>query len=280
LNPAARRTHLARALVLAVFAAVGLTMACGSSPPPGHYAELRGIRMYYELYGHGTPLVLLHGGLGDGRQFSHQIPEFSKHFQLIVPDLRAQGRTTDGPDSLTYHEEAEDVIALMDRLNVRDADVMGWSDGGIDGLDMAIHHPDRVRHLVTFGANFTPDGLMPEDVAWNQTATAESLGPDMKAAYQRSAPDPSHFEVAMNRVLNLWRTQPNFTMAELGSIRARTLIAAGEHDLIRPEHSRALAAAIPGAHLWFVPGASHGAMIEKPEIVNPKVLAFLLDRPL
>jgi len=271
---------MGRVLALAAVAAGVLAASCGGgtpSPSPGQYASVRGIRMYYEVYGHGMALVMLHGGLGDGRQFSHQIPEFSKHFRLIVPDLRAQGRTSDGPDSLTYHEEAEDVIALMDQLKVRQADVMGWSDGGIDGLDLAIHHPDRIRHLVTFGANFTPDGYMPDDVKWNQTATAESLGPDAKAAYERTAPDPSHFTVAMNRILNLWRTQPNFTLAELGTIRAPALIVAGEHDLIREEHSRALAAAIPGARLWIVPGANHGVMIDRADVVNPMVLEFLLD---
>ena len=261
---------------------LGLTLAsllalaaCSSSTTAGHYALLNGIRMYYEVHGRGPVLLLLHGGAGNGTQFSKQMPSFEEHFRLIVPDECAQGRSSDRPGPLTYHAMAEDVITLMDRLHVRSADVMGWSDGGIVGLDMAIHHPKRVKHLVAFGANFTPDGLNPEDLAWNARASADDFGPVVRGAYEQLAPDPSHYEEAMDKIIAMWRTLPKFTMAELHSIRAKTLIAAGEHDLVRPEHTALLAHAIPGARLWIVPGASHGAILEKPELVNGTVLEFL-----
>jgi pimeloyl-ACP methyl ester carboxylesterase len=249
--------------------------ACAGTPSDGHRATLNGISVYYEIYGRGPALVLLHGGAGNGTQFAQQIPAFEKRYRLVVPDACAQGRTTDRPGRLTYHAMAEDVIALLDRLRIGRADVMGWSDGGIVGLDLAIHHPDRVSHLVTFGANFSPDGLNPADVAWNDTATAASFGPDMRRGYEKLSPDPAHYEQAMNKIIAMWRTQPNFSLAELGSIRARTLIAAGEHDVVRREHSEQLARSIPGARLWIVPGASHGAMIEQPALVNRTVLEFL-----
>src|SRR4029077_17607346 len=150
----------------------------------GAVAGLRGIHMYYELHGRGPALILLHGGAGDGRQFAKQVPYFEGTYRLIVPDACAQGRTTDRPELLTYHAMAEDVIALMDWLHVKQARVVGWSDGGIVGLDLAIHHPDRITHLVTFGANFRPDGLEAADVAWNDTATVAAFGPDMKRGYQ------------------------------------------------------------------------------------------------
>jgi pimeloyl-ACP methyl ester carboxylesterase len=252
-----------------------LVLACSKTASPGRYAAVNGIRMYYETYGRGPVLVLLHGGAGNGLQFSGQVPYLRKHFRLIVPDECAQGRSTDRPGPLTYHAMAEDVIALMDRLHVRRASVMGWSDGGIVGLDMAIHHPARVGRLVTFGANFTPDGLNPEDVAWNARAGADDFGPIVRHAYQALAPDPSHYEVAMDKIIAMWRTQPRFTLAELGSIRARTLIAAGEHDVVRLEHTALLARAIPGARLWIVPGASHSVIQEKTELVNRTVLDFL-----
>jgi pimeloyl-ACP methyl ester carboxylesterase len=153
--------------------------------------------------------------------------------------------------------------------------VMGWSDGGVVGIDLAIHHPDRVRRLVTFGANFSPDGLNAPDVAWARSATADSFGPGMEEGYRKLAPDPDHYKDAMTKILVLWRTEPNFTPAELGSIKARTMIAGGEHDVVRPEHLEALAAAIPGARLWIVPGASHSVMMEQPELVNRTVLDFL-----
>jgi pimeloyl-ACP methyl ester carboxylesterase len=239
---------------------------------------VRGLRLYVEQRGHGPALVLLHGGMGNGRQFANQIPDFAPRFHLVIPDLCGQGRTSWRAGRLTYHDMAEDVIALLDHLHLRRVSVMGWSDGGIVGLDLAIHHPDRIDRLVTFGANTTPDGLNPPDIEWNRTATPASLGPDARRDWSALAPDPSAFDSSMANILAMWRTQPEITAAQLHSIRARVLVCAGEHDVIRPEHTEALARAIPGAERWIVPGASHGAMIEQPALVNARVLEFLRAR--
>jgi pimeloyl-ACP methyl ester carboxylesterase len=240
---------------------------------------LRGISLYYELEGAGPPLLLLHGGAGNGMQFSNQRRDFARAHRLIVPDCRAQGRTTDRPGPLTYHDMAEDMAALLDLLHVERVDVMGWSDGGDIGLDLAIHHPERIAHLVTFGANFGPAGLNAPDVQWNRTATADSFGTGTRVSWTALNPEPEHYREAMNKILDLWRTEPRFTAAELGAIRARTLVCVGEHDLIRPDHTDSLVRAIPGAEKWVVPGASHSAMLERPDLVNPRVLAFLMLAP-
>jgi len=269
------RTTCAR-LGSALALALVLTDSCGTrSSTDGHYAEIRGIRMYYEQHGSGPPLLLLHGGSGNGMQFEHQVPAFAPTHRLIVPDCRAQGRTTDKPGPISYHDMAEDMIALLDKLRVKRVDVMGWSDGGNIGLDMAMHHPDRIGHLVTFGANFRFDGLNAPDLAWLQTATADSFGPGMREGWTKLNPQPEHYEEAMTKLLTMWRTQPQWTEADLGKIRSKTLICAGEHDLVRSDHTAALVRAIPGAQVWIVPGASHSAMIERPDLVNPKVLEFL-----
>jgi len=266
---------LAWALAGASLAAAPPAAAALHAAPPGRYAEVNGIRMYYEVRGSGPVLVLLHGGAGNGMQFNRQVPAFEMHFRLIVPDMCAQGRSTDRPGPLTYHAMAEDVIALMNVLSVKRFDLMGWSDGGDTGLDLAIHHKDRLRRLVTFGANFSPSGLNPADVAWNDTATAAAFGDGMREGWTRLSPEPDHYEAAMQKILVMWRTLPRFTAAELHSIQARVLVCAGDHDLIRREHTEALARAIPGAQVWFVPGASHGAMLEKPDEVNARVIEFL-----
>jgi pimeloyl-ACP methyl ester carboxylesterase len=242
---------------------------------PGRIVELRGLRMYVEEHGHGPALLLLHGGAGNGRQFAKQIPAFEDRYRLVIPDACGQGRTTDRSGPLTYHDMAEDVIALMDRLHIPTARVVGWSDGGILGLDLAIHHPGRISHLVTFGANFSPDGMNAADRAWADTATAAAFGADMEKGYRQLSPEPGHYRDVMTKIITLWRTQPNFTAAELGRIRARTMIVAGEHDVVRREHTEALAKAIPGAKLWIVPGANHGVMIERADEVDPVVLDFL-----
>lgn len=235
--------------------------------------------MYYEVHGGGEPLVLLHGGAGNGMQFSNQVPFFERSRRVIVPDACGQGRSGGRSRPLSYHDLAEDVIALMDQLGIERADVMGWSDGGIEGLDLAMHHPERIAHLVTLGANFSPAGLNQPDQAWAETARAESFGPDMKRDYQRLSPEPWRFEPVMNQIIALWRDEPRFTPAELRSIRVPVLVIAGEHDVVRPEHTRALAAAIPGARLWIVPGASHSVMFEQPVAVNRAVLDFLAGSP-
>ena len=270
------RTTSARLAAVLALALVS-TDSCGTRKTAGggHYAEIRGLRMYYEQHGSGSPLLLLHGGSGNGMQFEHQVPAFASTHRLIVPDCRAQGRTTDKPGPITYHDMAEDMIALLDKLHVKRVDVMGWSDGGDIGLDMAMNHPDRVGHLVTFGANFRADGLEEQYVAWVRDATADSFGAGMRDGWTKLNPQPEHYAEAMNKLLAMWRTQPQWTDADLGRIRAKVLVCAGEHDMVRSDHTAALARAIPGAQVWIVPGASHSAMIERPDLVNPKVLEFL-----
>ncbi len=253
----------------------GLVVVAASPGTTTRMLDVNGIRMYVELHGRGPALVLLHGGVGNGRQFDKQVPAFAKSFRVIVPDLRAQGRTSDGLGPLDYHLMAEDVAELLAKLGVRRADFMGWSDGGVVGLDLAIHHPDLVRRLVTLGANFAPDGLNPPDVAWNQTATADSFGEGSRKAYEELAPDPSHYRVAMGKTIALWRNEPHFTRAELGSIRVRVLVIAGEHDVVRRDHTEELARSIPGSKLWIVPRASHSVMLEQPELINRRVTEFL-----
>ena len=259
---------------LSVAVAAGPAAATTAAAVP-HRVSLRGITLYYEVEGKGPPLLLLHGGAGNGMQFSKQRGEFARTHRLIVPDCRAQGRSTDRPGPLSYHDMAEDMVALLDTLRLRRVDVMGWSDGGDIGLDLAIHHPDRIVHLVTFGANATPEGLQAADRAWAATATADSFGTGMEKGWKALNPEPEHYHEAMEKILEMWRTQPRFSKQELAGIRARTLICAGEHDLILPEHTAMLAATIPHAEVWIVPGASHSAMIERPDLVNPRVLAFL-----
>jgi pimeloyl-ACP methyl ester carboxylesterase len=170
------------------------------------------------------------------------------------------------------------VLALIDHLKLKRVDVVGWSDGGIIGLDLAIHHGDRLRHLVTFGANFTPDGYTPAALDWINHASAGSFGTSSRTSYERAAPDPSHYEISMHKVLALWRTEPHYTLADLRSIRVPTLVVAGEHDMVRDDHTRALAAAIPGSRLWIVAGAGHTVIAEEPELVNRVVTEFLEDR--
>ena len=253
----------------------GLALLAWSGTAFADYAEINGFRMYYEIRGKGPVLLLLHGGAGNGMQFEKQIPAFTKRYKLVIPDMRAQGRSGDNDFPLTYHMMAEEVLTLMSRLGIQRFDVMGWSDGGIMGIDLAVHHTDRIHHLVTFGANFSTDGMKPADAAWIDTATVSAFGEEMRVGWMALSPEPGHYDVAMAKILRMWKNEPSFTPKQLGSIKAKTLICAGENDLIRRDHTDALVRAIPKATEWIVPGASHGAIQEKPDEVNAKVLEFL-----
>jgi pimeloyl-ACP methyl ester carboxylesterase len=267
-----------RAILPGLIAAACL-VAAPARADGGRVVPVRDIRVYLEEQGSGPPLLLLHGGAGNGMQFAKQREAFARRHRLLIPDCRGQGRTTLGTGPFDYHAMAEDMLALLDSLHVAKVDVMGWSDGGDIGLDLAIHHPGRIVHLVTFGANASPEGLRPADRAWAATATADSFGDGMRRDWSALNPEPDRYREAMEKILAMWRTEPRFTARELAAIRARVLVCAGEHDLILPEHTALLTREIPGARSWIVPGASHGAMLERPDLVNPRVLAFLDEGP-
>jgi CubicO group peptidase (beta-lactamase class C family)/predicted ester cyclase len=254
-----------------------------AAPPPvtRALARVNDITMYYEIHGEGEPLLFLHGGTVAGAE-SHpdQIPVFAKEYRVIVPDLRGHGRTTDSDQPLSYALIASDLVQLLDHLNIDQAYVVGFSDGGIIGLDLAIHYPERVRKLVAAGANFTVDGLTDEWLEEIEVFTAVETYPQELAEpfYLNIAPDPDHFPVLLEKVREMWLTQPNYTLEELGNITAPTLIIdGGLGEVVRPEHVQEMAEAIPGAKLQLIPDTGHLAPIEKPEEWNEAVIAFLRE---
>src|SRR5579871_1436074 len=139
----------------------------GDNAAAGHYLATRGIRMYYETYGQGEPLLLLHINGGSINVFSYQIPYFAKNYRVIAVDTRAHGKSIDTGDSLTFEQMADDFNALLDSLHLQQCYVIGWSDGGISGLLLAIRHPEKVKKLVVSGPNLWPDTTGLEPVIWH-----------------------------------------------------------------------------------------------------------------
>ena len=256
----------AHRLVL-LLAAVMLCVGCALLPGGSRHADVNGVRIAYRVHGHGPKLLLLHGGGGQSLGMARQILDFGRHFTVIAPDRRGHGGSTDTGDTLSYHVMAEDMLALLDLLRVERVDVVGWSDGAIVGLDLAIHHPGRVRKLVLFGANFTPQGVDPAVFAALQRAWAED-----SAAAAADISEPLPIDARLHR---LWLTQPNFTPGELHAIECPTLVAVGDHDLPRLEHTLELARAIPGAQLCVIPGATHAVLHERADLADEIVLQFL-----
>ena len=238
------------------------------------YVDANGVHSYYEEHGSGDPLLLLHGGLADGSGFALQTPVFAERYRVIVPDRRGHGRTADVEGPITYDVMADDTIALMDELGTGPAHLVGWSDGGNVGLLVAIKRPDLVRKLVTMGANFSADGLMPEAVAAFEPDTPTSAIPIMRDMWKAAAVDPDRFEVVLDKMMHCWFDYA-IPPADLARIAAPTLVMVGDDDIAKFEHTIELFEAIPDAQLAVIPGASHVAPIEKPELVNQLVLDFL-----
>lgn len=234
----------------------------------GDHIVVGDVTIYYEGFGSGPPVLVLHGGLGSLVDMRHQIESLAKNHFVIAPDSRGHGRSTDSAAPLSYAEMAEDVHALLDRLAIRKADIVGWSDGGIIGLTLALRYPERVGRLVVIGANFDPAGLV-------NPPPPDPPIPPAPRLYRWTAPDPAHWPVLYRKVTTMWRTQPHFTLDELGRIRSPTLVIAGEFDAVQRAHTDALAAAIPGAREYIIPGATHQVPITHSAAVNAQILPFL-----
>ena len=232
---------------------------------------VNGFDMYYEIHGDGAPLLLLHGGSGSIPE--KWIPFFSPHFRVIAPEQMGHGRTADLVDrAFHYHDMAEDTNELLRLLEVESAVIVGYSDGGIIGLDMAIHHPASVKRLAATGANARFDGYTTENKEWVRTFDPGSE--PVSERYQALSPDGAeHWPVVLGRMKPMWAAEPSFTDAELQRIDAPTLLIFGDRDIVTPEHAVEMFRAIPGSQLCVVPNAGHGVL------PTETILAFLREEP-
>jgi pimeloyl-ACP methyl ester carboxylesterase len=238
----------------------------------GRRAHINGVSIYYERYGQGPPVLLLHGAGGFLETMHYFISALAPTHTVIAVDSRAQGRSTDSAAPIGYAQMGDDMIKLMDVLQLKQVDIVGWSDGGIIGLDMAMKHPGRIRRLIAIGANYDVNGVSPKDLS---PAAIRSDAAQVKPFYDNVAPDPAHFPVLVQKLTWMLTHEPHYTLAELGRIRARTLIVAGEHDMILRQHTDNLAHAIPGAREIIVPGASHFGPLENPDAYEDIAVRFL-----
>lgn len=238
----------------------------GSNTAAGKYYDIRGMKMYCEVYGEGQPLLIIHGNGGSIKDFSNNIPYFSKKYKVIIADSRAQGKSADAQDSLTYEMMADDYAALLTELKVDSANVIGWSDGGINGLLLAMRHPEKVKKLAVTGANLQPDtSAVPQEI-W------DLFKPDnekLKAKANKTADDKKQL-----KLLRLLTDQPHILTSDLGKIACPTLVIGGDHDVIREEHTMLIYHSIPKSYLWILPNSGHATPVIYSEAFNATVHDF------
>jgi pimeloyl-ACP methyl ester carboxylesterase len=236
-------------------------------------APVGDIRMFYAVFGQGAPVLLLHGGLANSNYWSKVIPILVRHHRrVIVADSRGHGRSTRSAQPYSYQLMASDVIGLLDYLKIGKTDLVGWSDGGIIGLDIAMHHPERLRRLFAYGANSDPSGLKDIEKSPNFSAFIKRA----RGEYAKLSHTPGDYDAFLTQIQAMWAQQPNWSQEQLQQIKVPTAIADGAYDeAIKREHTEYLARAIPGAKLVILPDVSHFGMLQNPQEFTAAVLSFL-----
>jgi pimeloyl-ACP methyl ester carboxylesterase len=238
-------------------------------------AQVNGISVHYAIYGHGSPVIFLHGGLANTDYWGNQVAAVAAHHTVILMDSRGHGRSTRDARPYGYDLMADDVVALMDNLKIAKADIVGWSDGGILGIDLAMRHKDRVGKVFAFAANTVTSGLK-EGVEKNPTFAAYIARAGRE--YVEHSATPKEYDAFVEQISRMWAEQPNWSDAQLKAIDTPILVVDGDHDEgIKLEHTEYIAATIPHAGLLILPNVSHFAFLQDPRQFNFAILHFLGD---
>jgi pimeloyl-ACP methyl ester carboxylesterase len=274
------------ALVLSILAVLGSVAAARadqrwltlpptpSLPKPAEsgYAPVNGIRVWYAAFGRGEPVLLLHGGLANSNYWGNQVPALAKSYRVIVVDSRGHGRSTHDERPYGYDLMASDVLGLMDFLKLPKAAVVGWSDGAILGLDIAIHHPERLSKLFAFAANSDPSGVA--DIA--QSTVFNAYIARAEKEYRVLSPTPDQYKSFVDQISKMWETEPHFTAEQLRVITVPTWIVDADHDeAIKRENTEFMANEIPDAGLLLQPQVSHFSFLQDPRQFTGDVLHFM-----
>jgi pimeloyl-ACP methyl ester carboxylesterase len=236
-------------------------------------APVNGIHMYYAVYGEGPPVLLIHGGLGYADIWAAQVVDLSRDHMVVVAESRGHGRSTRNADPYSYDLMASDYVALLDYLKIDKTALVGWSDGGIIGIDIAMNHPERLTKVFAQAANTKVDGLKP-DVMQNNTFAGYIE--DEGEVYKKISPTPGEYDAFVEQISGMWASQPNWSDDDLKTIKTPIAIVLGDHDeAITREHTDYMAKTIPGAKLIILENASHFAMVQDPEGYNRAVRDFI-----
>jgi pimeloyl-ACP methyl ester carboxylesterase len=238
------------------------------------YVELNGVRTWYDARGDGPPLVLLHGGFSDARDFAGNLDTLADRFRLFLPERRGHGHSPDVEGPITYDALAQDMIAFIEQVAGPPVHLAGYSDGATVGTLVALRRPDLIRRLVLVSGGFHPSG-------WIVLPDADAEMPrQIVEAYGQVSPDGvDHFPVVAAKIARAATEDPGLAVSELRGITSRTLVMAADDDLVHLEHTVALLRGIPDSELAVVPGTSHTLLAEKPELCVRLIADFLTTDP-
>jgi pimeloyl-ACP methyl ester carboxylesterase len=241
-------------------------------PAQSGYAPVNGIKIWFAMFGKGEPVILLHGGLANANYWGNQVRALGSQYRVIVMDSRGHGRSTRDDQPYGYDLMASDVIGLMDFLHLPKAAIVGWSDGAIIGLDIALHHPERLTKLFAFAANSDPSGVA--DIA--QSPVFSAFIARAEKEYVQLSATPTEYKSFLAQIEKMWETQPNWTADDLKKITVPTWIVDADHDeAIKRENTEFMAANVPGARLLLQPDVSHFSFLQDLDQFNADVLHFL-----
>jgi len=244
----------------------------GKNTAVGKFAEINGAKIYYEEYGKGEPLLLIHGNGGNIESMGNQIDYFKSKYRVIVADSRGHGKSELKTDSLTFVQITKDTEELVNRLKLDSISIIGWSDGGIVGLQMGISGKSKIKKIVTMGANLRPDST-----AVNSWAIKDVQNMRKMIISKIKEKDTSENWNLMKQISGLLVDQPNIATKDLSKIKAKVLIIAGDRDVIRNEHTVEIFENIPKAQLCIMPGETHFAPASSPEVFNALANKFLSE---
>jgi pimeloyl-ACP methyl ester carboxylesterase len=234
--------------------------------------EVNGAALWYAVFGSGPPVVLLHGGLANSNYWGHQVPALAQNHQVIVIDSRGHGRSTRSSAPYGYDLMASDVVGVMDKLGVAKAAIVGWSDGAIIGLALAMRHPERVDRLFAFAANADPSAVKDVD----KSPVFQQFVARAEKEYEVLSATPKDYKRFLEEISGMWSKQPKWTKTDLARITAPTWIVDADHDeAIERENTELMAGAIPRAGLLLQPEVSHFSMLQDPAQFTADVLRFL-----
>lgn len=239
------------------------------------YAPVNGIRIWYAQFGKGEPVLFVHGGLANANYWGNQVRAFSSRYRVIVMDSRGHGRSTRNAAPYGYDLMSSDVVGLLDYLKIKKVALVGWSDGAIIGLDIAMHHPERLSKLFAFAANIDPAGV--SDAAHSPVVNAYI--PRAGREYAALSPTPGEYKSFLAQITAMWSTQPHWTRADFAKIKVPIWIVDADHDeMINHDQPRIMADWTPGAGLLIEPDVSHFAFLQDPAQFNRDVAHFLEKR--